>query len=207
MPADLPAPCVECAPRGGAWEQTDRGMRRCGCPRGRALAAIDAEAKEKSRDAAKRKTARLEAKRQSRRPAGRCRQAGGGRSNMNASYKDIRERIQEEPTWWDENGTPRYGAFHPDLSPNIYAREVVLLVIACQSCQSRFSVEVNSGFGFGHSLSEQVQKHSIGYGDPPAHSCTGDTMSSDEVAVAEFWARPGMEDWKRVAELEGLIDQ
>ena len=79
--ADLPAPCVECAPTGGAWEQTDEGMRRCGCPRGRALAAIDAEAKEKSRDAAKRKTARLEAKRQSRRrrPVDAAKRATGDR--------------------------------------------------------------------------------------------------------------------------------
>ncbi|MEA1904451.1 MAG: hypothetical protein U9M97_01030 [Candidatus Hadarchaeota archaeon] len=43
---------------------------------------------------------------------------------MQANYSDIIERIQEEPRWYDENGTPRYSEFHPKYCPNIYANQV-----------------------------------------------------------------------------------
>lgn len=40
----LPAPCGHCAPQGGLWRVGLRGgMERCGCARGAALGAADAE--------------------------------------------------------------------------------------------------------------------------------------------------------------------
>lgn len=34
----LPPACRECRPHDGAWRDTGRGLERCDCPRGRALA-------------------------------------------------------------------------------------------------------------------------------------------------------------------------
>ena len=62
---------------------------------------------------------------------------------MHANYFDIISRIDEKPTWYDQNGTPRYEEFNPDLCPNIYAQQVFLLKIACQACGEEFDVEMN----------------------------------------------------------------
>jgi len=34
-----PDPCAKCSPFGGSWRETETGLKRCDCPRGRALAA------------------------------------------------------------------------------------------------------------------------------------------------------------------------
>lgn len=38
----LPDPCSECAPYGGNWIETEAGLKRCDCPRGRALRVVRA---------------------------------------------------------------------------------------------------------------------------------------------------------------------
>lgn len=125
---------------------------------------------------------------------------------MNAYYEDIRKRINEEPKWYDCHGVPRYDTFHPSLSPNIYAEEIVLLEISCQDCRRKFLVEMN------WSIMEQVfNRHSesfstvmklwmeskdknkrwppFHYGDPPAHGCVGDTMNCYDLRIVEFWVK------------------
>jgi len=126
---------------------------------------------------------------------------------MHASYDDIISRIAEKPTWWDENGTPRYGAFAPDACPDIYASDVVLLEIGCQDCDRHFRVEMHYGpwqrmYGT-MSLEAAVRDGVIHYGDPPSHGCegAGDTMNSIPHRVLEFWRHEAF-DWKRVPELE-----
>jgi hypothetical protein len=52
---------------------------------------------------------------------------------MHADYSDIRSRIQEEPSWFDEQAVPRYCPLKPDAMSNVYAREAVLILAACQS--------------------------------------------------------------------------
>ncbi len=42
-----------------------------------------------------------------------------GEKWMKPYYIDIIERIDEEPKWYDKNGTPRYRPFHPDLPPAV----------------------------------------------------------------------------------------
>lgn len=114
---------------------------------------------------------------------------------MKAAYEDIREKINEEPRWFDTHGVPRYAKFHPDLSPNIYADEVVLLKIACQNCGHRFLVEMNWGvqdkvFDDIVSLHERIENRTIHYGDPPIGCCAvGSTMNCDDLEVVEFWKR------------------
>jgi DNA-directed RNA polymerase subunit RPC12/RpoP len=125
---------------------------------------------------------------------------------MNASFEDIRSRISEPPSWFDSNGTPRYGDFHPDLRPDIYAHEVALLEIACQSCGERFLVEEHSStldaFGKAGSLRNRIVKGTIHYGDPPRHgNCAGETMNCEDLRILQFWQLNEFE-WERVSELE-----
>jgi len=142
---------------------------------------------------------------------------------MKADYKDIRSKIKEEPLWYDENGVPRYEKFHPELSPNIYADEVILLEIACQDCGKRFFVEMN--WDPYHSI--WYRRHSesfrnrlriwlrnkrqgwcpIHYGDPPNHQCTGDTMNCIDLRIVEFWERDEDLGWKRNRHLEITLEE
>jgi hypothetical protein len=59
-------------------------------------------------------------------------------------YRDIRERIPEPPTWFDECAVPRYCDFTPHYAANIYAREAVLFLIECQACGHQFRVCLTS---------------------------------------------------------------
>ena len=133
---------------------------------------------------------------------------------MNHHYSDIRDRIAEEPTWWDEDAVPRYCKFAPSEVSNIYAEEVVLLLIACQSCGHEFPVALSRASHGGLSaivrgiktptLTELVRSGSIWYGDPPNIYCcpAGPTMTSDTIKVLEFWRRQTIGGWIRDEELE-----
>jgi hypothetical protein len=115
---------------------------------------------------------------------------------MHASYQDIMSRIGEAPTWWDENGTPRWGYFEPDACANIYADQAALAEIACQCCGSRFKV----AFSWSRlqrmqdgrrSIIEAITTRTLEYGDPPNVGCcmSGATMNSETLRVIEFHAR------------------
>lgn len=129
---------------------------------------------------------------------------------MLAEYEDIKKKIKEIPKWYDTNGVPRYDKFHPELSPNIYATEVVLMEISCQNCGERFMVEMNWSASFDGlrgitPLHKQIKKKSIHYGDPPSHIKTdhaGSTMNCDDLRIKEFWTREDSLDWKRVKKYE-----
>ncbi len=122
---------------------------------------------------------------------------------MHASYDDIRQRIAEEPTWYDQNGTPRYGKFEHERCPNIYATTVVLLEIACQDCGYIFHVQMSRWMMDMDRCLLPKQWH---YGDPPQHRCIGDSMNCDDLAVLEVWQRENMLNWKRHSELEGPME-
>lgn len=125
------------------------------------------------------------------------------------------------PQWWDENGVPRFVTHHPKFCPNIYANEVVLLEIACQSCERRFDVQMCRSsmdevrarmMGIrGCSLEQQVRDNTIHYGDPPRHDdpndggcVSGNSMNVHDLRVKEFWKR--VDEWQRVPELEIDLD-
>jgi hypothetical protein len=120
---------------------------------------------------------------------------------MHNAYKDITSRLGT-PQWYDEYAVPRYDAFKPNDVADIYANQVALLLIACQSCGQQFKVAISSGL-LDKKLSEYC---SFGYGDPPNADCcgAGATMTSDTIAVLEFYKREWT-DWIRVEELEGVL--
>jgi len=123
---------------------------------------------------------------------------------MHGDYEDIKSRIAGEPSWHDQNGTPRYGEFIPQRCPNIYAPVVCLFKIACQDCGEEFLVEMHADI-WTHRLSQPPAKWH--YGDPPIHGCVGDTMNCEDLEVLEVWERmDALGDWNRRPEFEGRID-
>jgi hypothetical protein len=122
---------------------------------------------------------------------------------MLQEYADITSKIKEEPLWYDSNGVPRYAKFEPNLVPDIYSNEALLLKIKCQSCKKIFlvSLDEEANRDEWHSFKEKIENASIGYGDPPAHDCSGVTMCSITVSVEEYWERREGE-WKRNPEYE-----
>lgn len=148
---------------------------------------------------------------------------------MHHSYRDITDRLAEHPRWWDEHAVPRYCAFSPDETANIYAEEVVLLHIICQGCSARFDVCMSSdmmmialrsgdtshlsGDDFrqrirDRSLASAILADQIHYGDPPNYGCcaAGPTMNSVPMYVKEFWLRRPLLNWIRIPQLEREID-
>lgn len=152
---------------------------------------------------------------------------------MHHHYSDIRSRIAEAPTWFDEHAVPRYCAFAPDEVANIYARQVALVDIACQGCGARFLVAFSwSDMEFVRGVPRTRvpltpdDARGLHYGDPPNVGCcpTGPTMNCDDLRVVEFWRKggdeytaphptlpnvrvclPGYFDWRRVPECEVLL--
>lgn len=62
---------------------------------------------------------------------------------MHDRYEDLIALAGErQPLWWDKHGCPRFTEHHPKHCPNIYASEVVLLLIACQGCEREFPVQL-----------------------------------------------------------------
>jgi len=124
---------------------------------------------------------------------------------MHGNYDDIRSRMTEPPAWFDQNGTPRYGEFHPSQCPNIYSRHVVLAKIACQACCMEFTVEMHAGIWSQRQEAPPSKWH---YGDPPCHGCAGDTMNCEDLEILQVWIKTDcLGDWRRRSDLEGIIDE
>jgi len=133
---------------------------------------------------------------------------------MTPEYSDIRSRIAEEPTWYDDNGVPRYGKFHPKNAPSIYANEVALVEIGCQGCDQTWlvsftldSMDMVRAQLMGNepmTLAHSIREGHLHYGDPPSHVETdhaGSTMNCIDWRVIEYWRRYDSE-WERDPSLE-----
>lgn len=143
---------------------------------------------------------------------------------MLPDYEDIRKRIQIAPLWYDDNGTPRYDRFNPDML-GVYDQWAMCVEIACQRCGIRFLVGrgwtreafCKHGVEF-RDLPSREDVESFHYGDPPRHGCVGDTMNCDDIRVVEFWRKDckcagkfhendcGRFEWRRDPELEIRLD-
>ncbi len=135
---------------------------------------------------------------------------------MLCSYHDIISRIPDPPLWWDENGVPRYVAFAPREAANIYANEVALVAIACQSCGTEFKVAFSWGaLEWRAGVPSKREPHTVDsisrihYGDPPNACChAGATMNCEDLRVLEFWRESKNHwDFERVPELEVTITE
>ena len=132
---------------------------------------------------------------------------------MNHHYRDIRDRVDDAPLWYDEHAVPRYCTFSPNEVANIYAKECVLLLIRCQGCDQRFKVAMSwddmSAMRHGiPRLRLSVFDKTIHYGDPPNIGCcpAGPTMNSFPLRVLEFWEQSQREWVRRNAREVSLSD-
>lgn len=124
-------------------------------------------------------------------------------------YRDITDKLGR-PLWYDEAAVPRYCEFSPNETADIYAEQVALLEIACQSCGQRFKVAMSWSVVGGilsnaPKLSELIASKEIHFGDPPNNGCcpSGATMNSIPVRVLEFWRKGNkFREMVRVPELE-----
>jgi hypothetical protein len=127
---------------------------------------------------------------------------------VKGSYPEIMAAMGE-PKWWNEYGAPRYCDFSPQESANIYASEVVLSLIACQSCGHEFKVCFSQSetdiARSARTLGSYIKDCDLHYGDPPNSNCcmAGPTMNSIPIKVLEYWDRgKAYSDWERRPELE-----
>ena len=137
---------------------------------------------------------------------------------MNHNYADIRDKIKEEPQWFDEQAVPRYCKFAPNQLSDIYSDECALVLIACQACQTEFKVafsrckldDIRFKMMYPNveppTIAKKIKDKSIHYGDPPNIDCcpAGATMNCDDLKVLEYWVRDGFE-WVRKPELEVVL--
>ena len=134
---------------------------------------------------------------------------------MHPLYLDIIEKAGP-PDWYSDGGVPRYGKFEPG-NLDIYADYNCLYLLQCQSCARKFKVGTSASkhIFYSGNFSDAVlpSKDGLGsfyFGDAPWHEehggqCAGTTMSSDEIAVLEFWARENFE-WVRKPEYEIVFE-
>jgi hypothetical protein len=124
---------------------------------------------------------------------------------MNTDYSDIRSRIPEPPNWFDEHAVPRYCPFAPSEASDIYAKEVVLLLVECQACEHEFRVCLSWSAMDGVRDIPPLSANPAGleYHDPPNVECcaAGPTMNSVPIRVLEFWRKERF-DWERVPAFE-----
>lgn len=148
---------------------------------------------------------------------------------MKVDFADITSRIEEKPTWYDVNGTPRYGKPSP-AETNLYAEESIAVVIGCQGCYEEFLVVYDASnyehdwVCVGHSIDGEpgwkktnewkmevkgctlIADAKIGdpphYGDPPRHNgCAGDTMNSYAIRTVGYWKKQSWKDARENGEV------
>src|SRR5262245_5664443 len=129
---------------------------------------------------------------------------------MRQHYKDILDRIEEIPAWFDEYGVPRFEEFSPARVSNIYAREAALAEVSWQNCGRLFRVALTDAFiRKGFSLSDLIRLRWAEYGDPPNVGCcdVGATMTSIMRQILQYWSRDFeiSSYWMREPVFEGPI--
>ena len=134
---------------------------------------------------------------------------------MYPKYEDILALAKRanagEPTWWDENGVPRYAAFHPELL-GVYDRYAVLAEVTCASCGrvmpvalGRPKLEIGPNATLARIDLASLVNLVEAWGDPPRHDlrpgerCAGETMSAGRVQVLQAWEQGDDFEWHRVA--------
>jgi hypothetical protein len=130
--------------------------------------------------------------------------------HMRNHYKDILDRIDEPPAWFDDYGVPRFGDFSPRHLSNIYACEAALAEVSCQNCERMFKVALTDRFtSKGLGLSDEIRLGRVHYGDPPNVDCchVGASMNSEMHRILEYWSRDYEvhRDWQRDPTFEGPV--
>lgn len=100
---------------------------------------------------------------------------------MKTDYSDIVDLIKnsgKEIKWYDMNGVPRCGEYHPDLGSN--ANTKVLLVAKCQDCNQEFHTEYGEYTRSDEQAREFFKRFESPFAnvfDPPQNIHTEDCVS------------------------------
>jgi hypothetical protein len=122
---------------------------------------------------------------------------------VRSDYREIVDHFPTPPLWFNEDGVPRWVPFSPRECADIYADEVILMEIACQSCGHRFNVAMSHGrwdWSNGDVRAHPGWTEPPHYGDPPNIDCcpAGATMNSEHIRVIEWWVQPSaVGEWQR----------
>lgn len=131
---------------------------------------------------------------------------------MHQHYKDILDRIDGPPAWFDDFGVPRFEDFSPRRLSNIYAKEAALAQVSCQCCRRVFKVALTDAFASRPlALSDEIRLGRVHYGDPPNVDCCPAGPSSNSVMhrILEYWLRDREVnwDWQRDPTFEGPVGE
>jgi hypothetical protein len=130
-----------------------------------------------------------------------------GEQSMHVHYRDILDRIDERPKWFDDVSVPRFIEFSPDRLANIYSKEAALAEVSCENCGHVFHVALSDSFGDKWtSLSDSIRLGWVRYGDPPNIQCCDEGLSMGTVMrrILEYWRRDGF-GWRRDSTFEGPV--
>ena len=123
---------------------------------------------------------------------------------MNRHYDDLLTLADRKPSFFQQGGVPRWTAFQAGDSTSPYTVDCAIVEIACQLCDMRFHVLMESGSRDKQTILERIRAKSLWYLDPPNVGCCrgGTSMTSETVRVLEYWERAETFQWKRNPEAE-----
>lgn len=118
---------------------------------------------------------------------------------MNRQYDDLLALTDRKPSFFQQGGVPRWTAFRAGESTGIYAVDCAIVEIACQLCDTRFHVLMESDSRDRKTILERIQSNNLHYLDPPNVGCCpgGASTTSETIRVLEYWAREESFLWKR----------
>jgi hypothetical protein len=127
---------------------------------------------------------------------------------MKPDYQDILDVAElVEPTWYDENGVPRFCHATPELVATAYPDQVVFMYVICQHCNRVFPVALAyqelSQDTFD--LLRRARTRTLYYGEPPRHACPGDSYATLTTRIHTLWQKDSTnESWYELAQYRGL---
>lgn len=118
---------------------------------------------------------------------------------MHRQYDDLLALTDRKPSFFQQSGVPRWATFRAGESTGIYAVDCAIVEIACQLCDTRFHVLMESSSRDKPTILERIRAKSLEFRDPPNVGCCGGGASTtaETVRVLEYWSREETFRWKR----------
>lgn len=123
---------------------------------------------------------------------------------MDRHYEDLLGLTDQKPSFFQQGGVPRWTPFQAGDSTSPYTVDCAIVEIACQMCDTRFHVLMESGSRDRETILQRIQAKNLQYLDPPNVGCCrgGPSTTSETVRVIEYWARQETFQWKRDPQAE-----
>lgn len=128
---------------------------------------------------------------------------------MKRAYDDILSLTDRKPSFFQKDGVPRWADFRPGESTGTSTCDCAIVEIACQLCDARFHVLMESTSIDRMTIAEAIRGNTLRYLDPPNVGCcrSGPSMTSTTIRVIEYWERQHAFQWRRDASLEMAFRQ